>query len=140
MSINQVTLVGNITSDLELKATPNWHSVCSFSIATNRDVKKWEQWEKVWEFHNIVIWWKQAEFISKYAGKGKQLFIQGRLETRNWEDKETKKKIYRTEIVAEKAIITWNKNSNNNSNTSTNNTYSKPKEMDEEISIEDIPF
>lgn len=101
MNINKAMIVGRITQDLDLKAMPNGNSVLNFSVATNYSYKdasgqKIEQTE----FHNIVSFGKQADTIAKYFIKGQEIFIEGRLQTRNWDDKETGKKMYRTEIIA----------------------------------------
>ena len=101
MNINKAMIVGRITQDLELKAMPNGNSVLNFSVATNYSYKD-ASGQKVeqTEFHNVVSFGKQAENIAKYFVKGQEIFIEGRLQTRNWDDKETGKKMYRTEIVA----------------------------------------
>lgn len=101
MNINKAMIVGRITQDLELKTMPNGNPVLNFSVATNYSYKdasgqKIEQTE----FHNVVSFGKQAENIAKYFVKGQEIFIEGRLQTRSWDDKETGKKMYRTEIVA----------------------------------------
>lgn len=97
--MNKVILFGNLTRDPELKALPSGQSVASFGIATNRRVKKDEQWQDVPEFHNVVVWGRQAETSAQYLKKGSQALIEGRLQTRSW-DKDGVKQ-YRTEVVAE---------------------------------------
>jgi single-strand DNA-binding protein len=101
MNLNKVILIGNITKDIEVKSLPSGISVTSFGLATNRkwkdkDGNKQEQAE----FHNIIAFGKQAEVLKQYCSKGDQLFIEGRLQTRNW-DKEDGTKAYRTEIILE---------------------------------------
>lgn len=105
-SLNKVQLIGNMTRDPELKQTPNGTAVVSFSIATNRVWKdqNGEKQEQV-EFHNIVAWARLAEIISEYCHKGKKVYVEGYLQTRNWEDKDTGKKMYRTEINAQNVIL-----------------------------------
>lgn len=101
MQLNKVTLIGNITRDIELKVTPNGIKVASFSLATNRTWKDKEgNKQEQAEFHSIIAFGKQAETISQYCGKGDQLYIEGRIQTRSW-DKEDGTKAYRTEIVLE---------------------------------------
>ena len=101
MQLNKVTLIGNITKDIELKSLPSGIKVASFGLATNRTWKDKEgNKQEQAEFHNIIAFGKQAETISQYCGKGDQLFIEGRLQTRSW-DKEDGTKAYRTEIVLE---------------------------------------
>lgn len=101
MNLNKVTLIGNITKDIELKSLPSGMKVASFGLATNRTWKDNNgQKQEQAEFHNIVSFGKQAEVISQYCGKGDQLFIEGRIQTRSW-DKEDGTKAYKTEIVLE---------------------------------------
>lgn len=101
MYLNKVMLYGNMTRDPELKALPSGIQVASFGLATNRRVKKDEKWEEVPEFHNIVVFGRQAETASQYLKKGSAVFIEGRIQTRSWEGKEDGKKQYRTEIIAQ---------------------------------------
>ncbi len=101
MYLNKVMLYGNMTRDPELKALPSGIQVASFGLATNRRVKKDEKWEEVPEFHNIVVFGRQAETVSQYLKKGSAVFIEGRIQTRSWEGKEDGKKQYRTEIIAQ---------------------------------------
>jgi len=100
MYLNKVTLIGNLTRDVELKALPSGQSVISFSVATNRSWKdKDGNKQEAVEYHNIVCFGKQAEVIKQYCGKGDQILIEGRLQTRKWEkDGQTH---YSTEIVLE---------------------------------------
>lgn len=101
MNINKVILIGNITKDIELKSLPSGMKVASFGLATNRTWKDNSgQKQEQAEFHSIVSFGKQAEVISQYCGKGDQLFIEGRIQTRSW-DKEDGTKAYKTEIVLE---------------------------------------
>ncbi len=153
MNINKAIIIGRITQDLELKAMPNGNSVLNFSVATNYGYKSADG-NKVeeTEFHNIVSFGKQAENIAKYFVKGQEIYVEGRLKTQSWEDKETGKKMYRTEIVVNqfefgaKPNGAGNPNYNNNSN-SQNITEEKPKVADNQIEYptddidpEDIPF
>jgi single-strand DNA-binding protein len=102
MYLNKAMIFGNITRDPELRALPSGMNVCSFSVATNRvykdrDGKKQEQTD----FHNIVVFGRQADTVSQYLKKGSSVFVEGRLQTRSWEGKEGEKK-YRTEIIADR--------------------------------------
>ena len=102
-SINQVTIMGNLTKDPVLKYTPSGVAVISFSMATNKswiDKTTNEKKESV-QYHNIVFWRKSAEVISQYVMKGHALLIQGELQTRSWDDKQTGTKKYITEIVGD---------------------------------------
>ncbi len=102
MNINKVILVGNLASDPELRTTPNGQQVCSFRLATNRiwTNKSNGQKQTKTEFHNIVTWARLAEIASRYLSKGAMAFIEGRLETRSWQDNSGVKH-FRTEIIAE---------------------------------------
>ncbi len=99
--MNKVILFGNLTRDPELKALPSGFNVASFGLATNRRVKKDDQWTDVPEFHNVVVFGRQAETTAQYLKKGSQALIEGRIQTRSWDSPE-KGKQYRTEIVAER--------------------------------------
>lgn len=98
--MNKVILYGNLTRDPELKNLPSGMQVASFGVATNRRVKKDEQWTDVPEFHNVVVFGRQAETSAQYLKKGSSALIEGRIQTRSWDSPE-KGKQYRTEIVAE---------------------------------------
>jgi single-strand DNA-binding protein len=102
MYINKVMVFGNLTRDPELRALPSGMNVASFSVATNRvfkdrDGKKQEQTD----FHNVVVFGRQADTVAQYLKKGASAFVEGRLQTRSWEGKDGEKK-YRTEIVADR--------------------------------------
>ncbi|MEK7149162.1 MAG: single-stranded DNA-binding protein [Patescibacteria group bacterium] len=102
MNLNKIFLLGRLTRDPELRQTPAGQSVCTFSIATNRTwMDQGQKQEKV-EFHNIVAWGKLAEICHQYLTKGRLVLIEGRIETRNWQDKTHPEiKHYKTDIVAE---------------------------------------
>ena len=106
MDLNETNILGRAVRDAELKQTPNGISVCSVAVATGENYTK-QDGTKVdeTEFHNVVFWGKVAEIAGKYLIKGKRVFIKGKLKTRSWEDKETKKKNYRTEIIAKELIL-----------------------------------
>jgi len=101
MNLNKVLIAGNLTRDPELRTTPGGQAVCSFSIATNRFYKDASgQRQQQAEFHNVVAWGRQAEIINQYLKRGSILLVEGRLQTRNWQDQQGVKH-YRTEIVAD---------------------------------------
>ena len=112
MDLNKATLIGRLTADPESRTTPNGQTVVSFSIATNLVWKdaNGEKKEKT-EFHNMVAWRKLAEIITQYLKKGSRIYIEGRLQTRSWEDQNGIKK-YRTEIIADNMIMLDNKGAN----------------------------
>lgn len=102
MNLNRAIIVGRVTQDPQLRTTPSGQSVCNFSIATNRywnDQNTKERQEKT-EFHNVVAWARLAEIANQYLVKGTLVMIEGRIETRSWDDQAGNKR-YRTEIVAE---------------------------------------
>ena len=102
-SINLAIITGNVTRDPELKFTPSGMAVCTFGVATNRSIKKGDNWEDVPCFHNIVVWGKQGEFIANTVKKSVKVSIQGRIENRQYEAKDGTKR-YISEIVADTVI------------------------------------
>lgn len=102
MNLNKVFILGNLTRDPELRQTPNGQAVCSFGVATNRFFTDSSgQKQKQAEFHNVVAWGRQAEIVNQYLHKGSLLLVEGRLQTRSWQDNQGVKH-WRTEIIAEK--------------------------------------
>ena len=100
--VNKVILVGNLGRDPEVRTTPSGQPVASFSLATNRrwrdrDGNRQEQTE----WHEIVCWGRQAEVAGQYLNKGKQVYVEGRLQTRSWEDRQSGEKKYRTEVICD---------------------------------------
>lgn len=101
-SVNKVILVGNLGRDAELKFTPSGFPISSFSLATtDRRKDKDNTWQERTEWHRIKLLGKQAESLQDYLKKGKQIYVEGRLETRSWDDKDGQKK-YMTEIIADR--------------------------------------
>lgn len=102
MYLNKAIIIGNLTRDPELKALPTGMQVASLSLATNRVWKdKAGAKQEASDFHNVVVFGRQAETSAQYLKKGQQVMIEGRIQTRSWDDKTTGEKKYRTEIVAE---------------------------------------
>jgi single-strand DNA-binding protein len=103
-SVNKVTLLGHLGKDAETKYTPSGTSVSNFTIATNRRWKDQQsgEWKEETDWHNIVMW--RSENVSSYLLKGKQVYLEGRLQTRNYEDKQGQKR-YVTEVVCEELIL-----------------------------------
>jgi len=100
--VNKVILVGNLGRDPERRSTPSGQQVATFSVATSRrwrdrDGNRQEQTE----WHNIVVWGRQAEVAGEYLKKGRQIYIEGRLQTRSWDDKQSGEKRYRTEVICD---------------------------------------
>ncbi len=100
--LNKVFLIGNLGRDPEVRSTPSGQPVANFTLATSRRWKdKSGQRQEQTEWHNIVVWGKQAEIAGQYLTKGKQIYVEGRLQTRSWDDKTSGEKKYRTEIVCD---------------------------------------
>ncbi len=104
-SLNRVQLIGNLGQDPELRYTQNQTAVCTLSVATtenrlnaNGDREPQTTW------HRVVVWSKQAENCNKYLGKGRQVYVDGRLQTRSWEDQNGNKR-YTTEVVAQSVLF-----------------------------------
>lgn len=102
MYINKAILYGNLTRDPELKSLPSGTQVCEFGMATNRvwKDKNGAKQESV-DYHNIVIFGRQAELVKQYLGKGSGVFVEGRIQTRSWDAPDGSKR-YRTEIIADR--------------------------------------
>ncbi len=102
MNLNKAFIMGNLTRDPEVRSLPSGVQVASMGIATNRSYKDKEgKKQEMVEFHNVVAFGRLAEVISQYARKGSSLFVEGRIQTRSWDDKTSGEKKYRTEIVVE---------------------------------------
>lgn len=102
MYLNKVLLFGNLTRDPEVRSLPSGVQVAQLGIATNRVYKDKEgRKQEATEFHNVVAFGRLAEVIAQYARKGSGLFVEGRIQSRSWDDKNTGEKKYRTEIILE---------------------------------------
>ncbi|MGE3611634.1 MAG: single-stranded DNA-binding protein [Bacteriovoracaceae bacterium] len=147
MSVNKVILLGRLGQDPELKYTPGGSPVCNFSMATTEawTDKSGQKQEKT-EWHRIVVWGKLAELCNQYLGKGRQAFVEGRLQTRAWDDKDGNKR-YTTEILANTVqFIGGATASTNNNAVDTSYAQAAPAAQDYQISndthfaADDIPF
>ncbi|MEN9881373.1 MAG: hypothetical protein RLZZ308_556 [Candidatus Parcubacteria bacterium] len=102
MYLNKTFLFGNLTRDPEMRSLPNGNKVTSFSLATNRVYKDANgARQEQTEYHNVVVFGRQAETSAQYLKRGQGVLIEGRIQTRSWDDKTTGEKKYRTEIVAD---------------------------------------
>ncbi|RJQ34760.1 single-stranded DNA-binding protein [Candidatus Parcubacteria bacterium] len=154
MNLNKAMIIGNVVRDPEVRTTTGGQNVTSFSVATNlvwKDQSGQKQ-EKV-EFHNVVAWRRLADITSQYLKKGSKVYIEGRLQTRSWDDPNGIKR-YRTEIIAENMIMLDRAGGGGDSQYDNTGSFnqsqkkeddfrqdSEPKSApEEEISIEDIPF
>ncbi|MEZ4211179.1 MAG: single-stranded DNA-binding protein [Candidatus Paceibacterota bacterium] len=150
MYLNKVMLIGNLTRDPEMKSLPTGMKVTNFSVATNRVWKDKDGSKKEsTEYHNVVVFGRQAETVAQYMKKGNNLMIEGRLQTRSWES--DGKKNYRTEIIADNVQFGSRSSSDSGSSSasSKNNSEEAPKAPDldtieypdeDDINPEDIPF
>ena len=150
MNLNKAIIIGNLTKDPEVRNTPTGKSVASFTVATNQvwnDAQGQKQTQA--EFHNIVAWGRLSEIVSQYLTKGGLVMVEGRIQTRSWDDQQGAKH-WKTEIIAENIQLgprnsgsgSFNKPSGYNSD-STSQSVSQPKTNnggDDEIRVEDIPF
>jgi len=103
--LNKAMVIGNLGKDPELRTTGSGKSVCNFSVATNESWKdaSGEKQERT-EWHRIVVWGPQAEACGKYLAKGRQVYVEGRIQSREWEDNDGNKK-YTTEIIANSVVF-----------------------------------
>ena len=152
MFFNKAIIIGNVTRDPEIKALPSGAKVTSLSLATNRVWKDANgQKKEQTDFHNIVVFGRQAETVAQYIKKGGMLMVEGRIQTRSWDNAEGKKQ-YRTEIVADrvqfgpKAGSTGSANFQGSGDAQDMSAPTAPKDADvieypdDDINSEDIPF
>ena len=141
--MNNITLLGRLTKDPELRTTPTGRNVCQFSVAVSRNFTN-ANGEREADFINCVVWDKQAENLVKYQKKGNQIAVEGRIQTRNYDDKDGKK-VYVTEILASNISFLDSKGTGATGNTSFNN-LPEPPMVDtssnnmETVSVEKDPF
>jgi single-strand DNA-binding protein len=106
-SVNKVILVGNLGKDPEVKYTPQGTAVAKITVATSSSYKDKTsgEWQETTEWHNVVLWQRLAEIAGEYLKKGNKVYIEGRLQTRSWDDKTTGQKKYMTEVVANELVL-----------------------------------
>lgn len=148
MYLNKAIIIGNLTRDPELKALPSGIKVASFSLATNRTWKdqNGQKKEEV-QYHNVVVFGRQAEIVSQYMKKGSSLLVEGRLQTRSWDGADGKKN-YRTEIVADRVQFGPRNDGGGASAPSSSSAPEEPQQEAPEIDYpdgvdinpDDIPF
>lgn len=110
--LNRVQIIGNVVADPEIKQTNTGTALAIFSVATNRSYKNSnDEWEDVVEYHNCIAWLKLAELAEKLLKKGSKVYVEGRMETKNWEKEGVKH--YRTEIIVQNFIVLSKKDSEN---------------------------
>jgi single-strand DNA-binding protein len=139
-SLNKVMLIGNLGKDPEVRFTASGQAVAGFSLATSEKFKgKNGEWEERTEWHNITLWGKLAEISGEYLSKGKTIYVEGRLQTRKWQDKSGNDR-YTTEIVGDKMQMLSPKGEksggdNSPAPKSSSSNYEEPPFQDD-----DIPF
>lgn len=145
-SLNQVTLLGNLTRDPELKQTPSGQSVCSFGIALNRSYKDSSgEWKEAADYVEVVAWGPLGERVSKWVKKGRQILIQGSLRSRSWEQDGQKRT--KVEVQANDIIFMSDKGSERKQDATAEPAKPTAKKDavvedvgDEPINLDDIPF
>lgn len=150
MYLNKAFIIGNLTRDPELKALPSGIKVCSFSVATNRVWKdKNGAKQEAADYHNVVVFGRQAETVAQYMKKGSQVMVEGRMQTRSWDDQATGTKKYRTEVIADRVQFGSSGSGKSSSSSSGGASVSNTNQDDEldtieypeeQINAEDIPF
>lgn len=143
-SVNKVILMGNLGKEPELKYTSGGQAVCRFPIATSerwKDKSSGQMQEKT-EWHNVVVWGKQGENCNQYLQKGRPVYLEGRIQTRSWDDKDGNKR-YTTEVIAQSVQFLGggrssdSQSSSSSSGSSFESTQSGPPAFDAD---DDIPF
>jgi len=164
MSVNKVIILGRLGQNPELKYTPSGSAVCQFSLATSENwTDKSGQKQEKTEWHRIVVWGKLAELCNQYLIKGRQVYLEGKLQTRSWDDKTSGQKRYTTEINAQTIQFIGEKGAGagagmgrddqagrpmNNSMNNNSNSNMSGDPMDQEFNIstdanftsDDVPF
>lgn len=139
-SVNKVILVGNLGKDPDLRFMPNGDAVCNFSIATTENWKNKDgQKQEKTEWHNIVIFRKLAEIAGEYLKKGRPVYVEGRLQTRKWQDKDGADR-YTTEIVADSMQMLGSKDGNDAPTKPASQPQTGSYDGDFESMPDDIPF
>ncbi len=148
-SFNQVILMGNLTRDPELRQTPNGTSVTSFSLALNRSYKGADgNWQEATDYIDIVAWGPLGERVAQYLSKGRPCLVNGRLQSRSWDDKESGAKRSKVEVVAQDVTFLGGPggDSGGEGGSTSGKLASKKDDVvvedigDEPINLDDIPF
>ena len=151
--VNKVFLLGNVGKDPEIRATQGGMTIASFTLATaDRQKDQSGNWVDKTEWHNLVAFQRTAEIVRDYVKKGTQLFIEGKIQTRSWDDKESGQKKYRTEILVNELSLLGKpgggggeggggySRSSSSSSASSSAPASAPDYADQGITDDDIPF
>jgi single-strand DNA-binding protein len=148
--VNKVFLLGRLGKDPEMRATAGGMNIASFTLATSDRQKDAQgNWQDKTEWHNLVAFQRTAEIVRDYCKKGSQVFVEGKIQTRSWDDKESGQKKYRTEILVNELSLLDSKgggseggsySKSNTTSYATNPTASQPDYADTGITDDDIPF
>jgi single-strand DNA-binding protein len=141
-SINKVILLGNVGRDPDVRYTPGGGAVAKFSLATNERFKdKSGEWQNRTEWHNVIAWQRLAEIVGEYVHKGSRLYIEGKLQSSVWEDRNSGEKKHQIEIVARDIILFNSTETSAQTDQDGAEDESQPAHSGAgEISDEDIPF
>jgi single-strand DNA-binding protein len=138
--LNKVMLIGNLGRDPEVRHTTSGQTVASFSLATSR---KWRDRDgnrqEQTEWHNIVCWGRQAEIAGQYLTKGRQIYVEGRIQTRSWDDQQSGEKKYRTEVVCDNFQMLGSRGSGSEYGGGPESSPAEPA-SDDGPDDDDIPF
>jgi single-strand DNA-binding protein len=144
-SVNTVILVGNLGRDAELRYTPGGAAVATLNLATTEtwNDKEGQRQEKT-EWHRVILWGKQAETLNQYLQKGKQIYVEGRLQTRQWDDKDGNKR-YTTEVRGDRVVLLSSGSGGGGQRSGGGGMRSEmpqgePSDVAPELSEDDIPF
>lgn len=140
-NVNKVILVGNVGKDPEVKYAPSGVAIAKFSLATNERFKdKSGEWQDRTEWHNVLAWQRLAEIVGEYVHKGDKLYIEGKLQTSSWEDRQSGDKKFRTEIVARDIVLLGAPDAPERGTRHTHEEREPVPAGVGEITDEDIPF
>ncbi len=138
-SLNQVTLMGNLTRDPELRQTPNGQSVVSFSLALNRAYKdQGGEWQEATDYIDVVAWAGLAERVSQYLNKGRRCLVQGRLQSRSWEQQDGTKRSKVEVLASDVTFLDGRQDEDSDNNSGPAPTKPAPTKKKDDVVIEDI--
>lgn len=139
-SVNKVILVGNVGQDPEVKYTASGVPVAKVSLATNERFKdKNDQWQDRTEWHSVLAWQRLAEIVGEYVHKGSKIYVEGKLQTSSWQDRQNGEKRYRTEIVAREIVLLGSRDTGDGAKEELPSSDSRPESSSAEP-VDEIPF
>ena len=139
-SLNRATILGNLGQDPEVRTTPQGNTVCNFNVATSESYKdKSDQWAETTDWHRIVLWDRLADVASQYLKKGSKVYIEGKIRTRSWDDKDGVKR-YITEIIGSNMLLLDSKPSDESGSSSNYSSYKKSYNSHEDTAFNPKDF